>query len=177
MSSRFGPCSWCTWKIMKFAENWRLRLILEAQNSKLALLTQNWRCTRGTGTPDMIRQADSSFACKSNTIVHRAKLEGRQPWTMWAEFLEKLKMLRVDQFVLDRNNFPSNNICVARFMQNLSSIHRRRKHFGHVQGLPWCNRGTWESWNLLKNSVFQGARAPKSANSLRWRESPPRSDS
>ena len=37
----------------------------------------------------MTRQADLSFACKSNTMVHRAKLEGRQPWTMWAEFLEK----------------------------------------------------------------------------------------
>ena len=155
-------------KIMKFAENSPLLARNGAQNRKFASLTRiaphrNSEVTRRDGFP---------LSSKSNTMAQRANLKGRLPWTMYAEFLEKLKILWIDQFVLDRNNFPSNNICMARFMQNLSSIHRRRKKFEPVQGLPWCNGGTWKSWNLLKNWVFQGEKAPKSAISLRWRESP-----
>ena len=122
---------------------------------------------------EVTRRDGFPLSSKSNTMAQRANLKGRLPWTMWAEFLENMKMLRIDQFVLDKNNFPSNNICMARFMQNLSSIHRRRKKFELGQGPPWCNRGTWKSWNFMKTRRSWLEMVFKIANSLRWRESPP----
>ena len=156
-------------KIIKFAENSPLLARNCAQNRKLASLTR------------IAPRSDSSsrfiVRLKSNTMVQRAKLEGSQPWTMYKIFMEKLKIpeIRPTRFWWDQ--FSIHYVCMACCMQNLSSIHRPSKKIELDQGLPWCNRGTWTSWNLLKNRVFQGARAPTSANSLRWRESPPRSDS
>ena len=99
---------------------------------------------------EVTRRDGFPLSSKSNIMAQRANLKGRLPWTMYAEFLEKLKLLWIDQFVLDRNNFSSNNTCMGRFMQNFSSIHMRRKHIERDQCSPWCNRATWKLWNLLK---------------------------
>ena len=172
---KFGHAQGLPWCNRGTWEPWNLlkHRVFQGARAPKSANSLRWR----ESPPEVTRRDGFPLSSKSNIMAQRANLKGRLPWTMCAEFLEKLKILWIDQFVLDRNNFPSNNKYIVRFMQNLSSIHRRRKHIEPAQGLPWCNRGAWKSWNLLKKRVFQGARAPKSANSLRWRESPPRSDS
>ena len=91
----------------------------------------------------LTRQADLLFSLKSNTIVHRAKLESRWPGTMCIFWKEHLKLLEILPIFSASDNFPTIIRCMAWCMQKLSSIHRPRKKIEvrtglhHAVGAPW----------------------------------------
>ena len=123
-------------------------------SKELGHQNQQIRFADANRPPEVIRTHGFPLSSKSNTMAQRANLKGRLPWAMWAKFLENMNMLRIDQFVLDKNNFPSNNICMARFMQNLSSIHKRGKKFELVQGLDHAHVAFSEIMKFVAKSRF-----------------------
>ena len=61
-------------------------------SKELGHQNQQIRFADANRPPEVIRTHGFPLSSKSNTIAQRAKLKGRQPWTMWAEFLEKSKI-------------------------------------------------------------------------------------
>jgi hypothetical protein len=135
-----------SWKFMK-------NRVFQGVRAPKSANSLRWR----ESPPEVIRRDGFPLNSKSNTMAQRANLEGRLPWTMWARFFENLKMLWIDQFVLRRNNFPSNNICMAWCMQKLRSLHRRRKKNGLRQGSNHAHVASSAIMKIHEKSRFPGS--------------------
>ena len=160
---------WCV-KIMKFAENSPLLARTNAQNRKFASLTRiaPWKWLVETD----FRWARRVILWHSGQIW---KVACREQCVGFYEKNWKWSGLTNSFWtgvILHQTSYAWLGLCKTSAWsiggeKSLGSSKVWTMHTWHFQ----------KSWNFIKNCVFQGARASKSANSLRWRESPPRSDS